>query len=62
MTNERTEHVLNLVAIVLEVRSRMASAGLNASTAELIELPARSGSPPYGIRNRRVLAGRETVN
>ena len=38
MTTDRTHHIRNLVAIFLECRSVMASAGINASTAEVIDL------------------------
>ena len=38
MTTDRTNHIRNLTAIFLEMRASLASAGVNASTAELTEL------------------------
>jgi hypothetical protein len=38
MSHDRTHHIRTLTAIFLECRSVMASAGITASTAEVIDL------------------------
>ena len=61
MSHDRTHHIRTLTAIFLECRSVMASAGITASTAEVIDLrvarrAARSGGPENGFYDPRARA------
>ena len=64
MMTARTGHIRNLVGIFLESRACLASAGVTATNAEVIDLvrlgaarrDARSGIAPNGIYDPRALA------